>query len=402
MRAAMRRVGGRPMIVACIAACVVATSTAIAAAGPLEDQLARTNKQKGAVRAQLSDIGERQQRVLSQIEKVNTKINELTIPINDLSARISDLNARIQHRQDRIVQLRVEFIQQKREIINLDGELGVAQDRLAARLVAVYKNGDQRYAWLAGIHDMRDMFDRKTVVTQVATRDNQIAANITSLQQRLRDKRARNSDLREDMRSQIASITADRSELEGARARLESKRAQLAVAKAGRDSLLTKYDKQEQALHNQMDHLDEDSAVLKKAIESGATSFGGGVPAISSGGLMWPVNGPVVSRFGMRWGRMHEGWDIAVPAGVPIHAAQSGIVTYAGWMSGYGNLVVIQHAGSLSTAYGHQSRLGSSVGQVVVQGQVIGFVGCTGHCFGDHVHFETRINGNAVDPDNYL
>jgi len=71
-------------------------------------------------------------------------------------------------------------------------------------------------------------------------------------------------------------------------------------------------------------------------------------------------------------------------------------------MNGYGNFVIIQHAGTLSTAYGHQSRIASHVGEVVQQGQVIGFVGCTGHCFGPHVHFETRINGTAVDPMGYL
>jgi murein DD-endopeptidase MepM/ murein hydrolase activator NlpD len=77
-------------------------------------------------------------------------------------------------------------------------------------------------------------------------------------------------------------------------------------------------------------------------------------------------------------------------------------VVYAGWMSGYGNLVAIDHGGGVSTAYGHQSRLGVSVGQVVSQGQTVGYVGCTGHCFGPHLHFEVRINGAPVDPLGYL
>jgi len=122
----------------------------------------------------------------------------------------------------------------------------------------------------------------------------------------------------------------------------------------------------------------------------------------SSSGLIWPVNGPVVSGFGMRWGRMHEGIDIGVGYGTPIHAAASGTVVYSGWMSGYGNFVIIDHGGGMATAYGHQSSIAAGNGQSVSQGQVIGYVGCTGHCFGPHLHFEVRINGSAVDPLGYL
>jgi murein DD-endopeptidase MepM/ murein hydrolase activator NlpD len=122
----------------------------------------------------------------------------------------------------------------------------------------------------------------------------------------------------------------------------------------------------------------------------------------SSSGLIWPVNGPVVSGFGMRWGRMHEGIDIAVGYGTPIHAAASGTVAFSGWMDGYGNFVIIDHGGGMATAYGHQSAIAVGGGQSVSQGQVIGYVGCTGHCFGPHLHFEVRINGSPVDPLGYL
>jgi murein DD-endopeptidase MepM/ murein hydrolase activator NlpD len=121
-----------------------------------------------------------------------------------------------------------------------------------------------------------------------------------------------------------------------------------------------------------------------------------------SGQLIWPVSGPVVSGFGMRWGRLHAGVDIAVPAGTGIRAADSGQVVLAAWTGGYGNYVCIQHNGSLSTCYAHLSSYAVSSGAAVSQGQVIGSVGCTGHCFGDHLHFETRVNGSPVDPMGYL
>ena len=99
---------------------------------------------------------------------------------------------------------------------------------------------------------------------------------------------------------------------------------------------------------------------------------------------------------------MHEGIDIAVGQGTPVHAAAAGTVIYAGWMEGYGNLVVIDHGNGLSTAYGHNSSLASSVGQSVAAGQVIAYSGSTGHSTGPHVHFEVRVNGAPVDPLGYL
>ena len=124
-----------------------------------------------------------------------------------------------------------------------------------------------------------------------------------------------------------------------------------------------------------------------------------------SGQLIWPVDGPVVSGFGMRWGRMHEGIDIAVPAGTPIRAADAGTVVLLQSESesgGYGNFTCLDHGGGLQTCYAHQSSFAVSAGQSVSQGDVIGYSGCTGHCFGDHLHFEVRVGGVPTDPLGYL
>src|SRR4029453_4171366 len=110
----------------------------------------------------------------------------------------------------------------------------------------------------------------------------------------------------------------------------------------------------------------------------------------------------VTSPFGWRWGRMHEGVDIAVAYGTPIHAAASGTVIVCGWLGGYGNLVAIDHGGGISTAYGHQSSIAVGSGAVVGPGEVIGYVGSTGHSTGPHLHFEVRVNGVPQDPLAYL
>jgi hypothetical protein len=127
-------------------------------------------------------------------------------------------------------------------------------------------------------------------------------------------------------------------------------------------------------------------------------------PATTGGGeLAWPVVGPVVSPFGMRWGRLHAGIDIAVPAGTPIHAAATGRVTTKGWVGGYGNYTCLDHGRQVSTCYAHQSRLGPTPsGGILGRGELVGWVGCTGHCFGDHLHFELRIAERPSDPLPYL
>ena len=123
---------------------------------------------------------------------------------------------------------------------------------------------------------------------------------------------------------------------------------------------------------------------------------------VSGVGLIWPLRGPVTSPFGSRWGRMHTGIDISGGTGTPIRAAMAGTVIFAGSMGGYGNTVIVNHGGGLSTLYAHQSRLGTGNGASVGQGQVIGYVGSTGHSTGPHLHFETRVGGSPQNPMRYL
>lgn len=125
-------------------------------------------------------------------------------------------------------------------------------------------------------------------------------------------------------------------------------------------------------------------------------------PASGTGELIWPVRGPVTSPFGQRWGRLHAGIDIGVPNGTPVRAADSGRVAVSGSVGGYGNYICIQHTRSLSTCYGHNSQLGVRKGESVRKGGVIARSGCTGRCYGPHVHFEVREGGTPVNPMRYL
>ncbi|WP_419826659.1 M23 family metallopeptidase [Sphingomonas sp.] len=121
-------------------------------------------------------------------------------------------------------------------------------------------------------------------------------------------------------------------------------------------------------------------------------------------GFAMPVAGRVTSGFGLRfhpilgYSRMHQGIDLAAPAGTPIVAASDGRVAFAGWHGGHGNYVLVAHEGGLSTGYGHMSRIAATPGEQVSQGEVIGYVGSTGLSTGPHLHFEVFHHGVAIDP----
>lgn len=125
-------------------------------------------------------------------------------------------------------------------------------------------------------------------------------------------------------------------------------------------------------------------------------------PKKGTGSFIRPVNVGIYASYGYRWGRLHAGIDLAASTGTPIKAADGGTVTKAGWHSNYGYMVIINHGANTKTLYAHCSKLYVSAGQQVYQGQTIGLVGSTGRSTGPHCHFEILINGQNVNPANYV
>jgi murein DD-endopeptidase MepM/ murein hydrolase activator NlpD len=204
---------------------------------------------------------------------------------------------------------------------------------------------------------------------------------------------------REKVATVTRTIAARTSEVRAVKERLLISKKGLSSAKGAKRKQLVSLEAQKREYLHEVAGIQAASAQVTAQLQVSGSSTTDSTPSPS--GLIWPVSGPVVSPFGMRWGRLHAGIDIGVGYGTPIHASASGTVIFAGWMGGYGNFVIVDHGGGLSTAYAHQSSIAVGGGSVS-QGQVIGYVGCTGHCFGPHLHFEVRINGSPVDPMGYL
>jgi murein DD-endopeptidase MepM/ murein hydrolase activator NlpD len=240
-------------------------------------------------------------------------------------------------------------------------------------------------------------------VESIADQDRSIVRHVTGARDHMRELRARTGKTKKRVAAVTRVVQVRTDQTRSLKNSLVARQSSLSAARSSKRESLA--DAHADAAHfaSEAAALQAQSASLAAQIRSAsAPVYSGSTDSTpSASGLIWPVNGPVVSPFGWRWGRMHEGIDIAVGYGTPIVAAASGNVIYAGWMGGYGNLIIIDHGGGVATAYGHQSSFAVGGGSVS-QGQVIGYVGCTGHCFGPHLHFEVRINGSPVDPLGYL
>ena len=203
---------------------------------------------------------------------------------------------------------------------------------------------------------------------------------------------------RDDLLRQRAAAERAKQVASARQQALEGQLRQLLRDRASRGRLSAALEKRIKEVQAEAAALAGSDRNVRNILSSGSKSVG----KVSGSGLMWPVRGRVTSNYGRRWGRLHAGIDIGAPKGTPIRAAKAGTVRFAGQMSGYGNVVILDHGGGLSTLYGHQSRLGSRRGQKVDQGQTIGYVGSTGRSTGNHLHLEVRINGSPQNPRRYL
>jgi murein DD-endopeptidase MepM/ murein hydrolase activator NlpD len=275
---------------------------------------------------------------------------------------------------------------------------------LNRRLVDIYES-DQASTLdvFLGAANVQEALDQVAFMTDIGVQDRRIATEVSQAKAQVRAARAKTKKLRTNVESETKVISARAEQTRFVRDELVGARDQIATTKQQKLTDLSQLTAEERAAAEEIDSLQASSAALTARIQAAqANRSGGSSSTPSSAGLIWPASGPVTSPFGWRWGRMHEGIDIGASYGSGIHAAAAGTVIYCGWESGYGNLVVIDHGGNLATAYGHQSAIAVTCGQQVSQGQVIGYVGSTGHSTGPHLHFEVRINGAPVDPLGYL
>jgi murein DD-endopeptidase MepM/ murein hydrolase activator NlpD len=270
------------------------------------------------------------------------------------------------------------------------------------RAAYVYERPDT-LAFIISAASFADVIDNYEYMKRIGAQDERIAREVESAKRRAAAERKATARTRALSAATVAVISARTAEAREVRDRLAAGRDDLAAARSLKQSALADSRETREEYLAEVEALAAESAALAARIRSAQTgATGSSGSGVSASGLVWPVDGPVTSGFGMRWGRMHEGIDIAVPTGTAVRASASGTVIHSGWLGGYGNLVVIDHGNGLATAYAHNSSLLVSVGQGVTQGETVSLAGSTGNSSGPHVHFEVRVNGVAVDPLLYL
>jgi murein DD-endopeptidase MepM/ murein hydrolase activator NlpD len=395
-----------PLLV--LAALAVGLVVAGAQGGSLGDRKERIDSSIEGLRDRIEDAKAREGVLTTQIEAVSDEIRGLEGEIWVLSEKVAALEHDLSLHRERLAALRALWSEQTRLLRHLADQHAVAQERLAARIVELYETaGTDEIAVILQAGSIDDMLEQAEYFNDIARQDQRIAQEITRLQGEMRVSRRKTVATRAKVAEATAVLAERTAEQRAARDRLVAQEQELASVQADKSALLSQVREDRHEAEEDLDAMLAASADITariQAAQESATSQGDGTTGtgqVSSAGFVWPAQGILTSRYGWRWGRMHEGIDIAAPTGTPIVAAASGTVIYAGWMGGYGNMVIIDHGSGVATAYGHQSAIYVTAGSVS-QGQVIGAIGSTGHSTGPHLHFEVRINGSAVDPLGYL
>jgi murein DD-endopeptidase MepM/ murein hydrolase activator NlpD len=369
------------------------------AAGTTSDKRKQIHRKIEHLQGKVSHARKQKAVLTSEISRITGRMRFLRGQIGTASVELGVLQTRLATHERILNKLNARYTVQAALLKTYRQEYARAETLLQQRLVAIYKEGQpDPVTVVLSSHSISSMIDGIAYTRSVANQDRAVTSDVLHTRNHMAVLQAATEKNRKHALAEAKTVADAAWHTRETRDALAHHRDELSTAAHHKNVALSVVTESEQSYLNEIAGLQAASARLEIHLRSSG-SHGSGV---SSSGLMWPVNGPITSPFGERWGRMHEGIDIGVGYGTPIQAAAGGTVVYAGWESGYGNFVVIDHGNGLATAYGHQSRIAVSNGESVSQGQVIGYVGCTGHCFGPHLHFEVRVNGSPVDPLGYL
>ena len=394
--------GRRSVALLGLALALVAAAPA-AADDPVE-QKATVDARIAALQAQISSSKAQEGVLTSQLSAVADELQSAQDAVSSAEASVSSLEAELSAAQARLDRLATLLGVQTQRLELLRAEYDRAIAILDARVRAAYiDEPPDLLAFLVSASTFDEVVDNVELLTRIGRQDQRVARQVATAKARAAAQRRATIETKRLQAATVSAIGERTAAARVARDRLAAERDRLATVRSLKQSALADTRETRTEFVQEAESLAAQSAALEatiRAAQQKAGSTGSGQP--SAAGLIWPCDGVVTSGFGMRWGRMHEGIDIGCPYGAPNRAAAAGTVIYAGWMSGYGNLVVIDHGNGLSTAYGHASSIVVSVGQSVAQGQTVSYVGATGHATGPHLHFEVRVNGVAVDPLQYL
>jgi murein DD-endopeptidase MepM/ murein hydrolase activator NlpD len=400
----------RRLLLCLLCALVVATP---AAGGDIHRQKRKLDERISTLNDKVAQAKIQEGVLTQQISVVNAKIRSMQGDVMSAQNKLNALERVLAQHQRKLDELNALFKLQTRKLVIIRRSYFSALGRLQLRLIRAYETpGVNAVDVMLSTKSMANLLNEIEYLQLIGSQDKHISDALQTAREEMHRVREATRTIK-DQAAAETSVVRDRAAQQHAVTRdLISTQVQLASARSSKRDTLQSIRVNEQVFVREAAILQGQSAALEARIRAAEAKTSGVPPSTgpvgtSASGLIWPVSGPITSPFGPRClsngdCSFHPGVDIGVPSGTPIKAAAAGTVIYAGWMEGYGNFVLIDHGNHLATAYAHQTSIAVANGTSVAQGQVIGTSGCTGYCFGPHLHFEVRVNGTAVDPLRYL
>lgn len=356
---------------------------------------------------QKSDLQQKQQNAEQKANEAQDKVNQAKNQKasyeetkRDLDAQMVAVAARVKELNDQVTSLESEIQEKEDEIQRLTEEEEENKELFKLRMRSLYEENTTSYLdILLSSGDLADFFYRLDVIEQIAVYDQQIISDIINRKAKVEEATAILNEKKEELL--VVKAEADK----------EQQSLQSLIDENTR--ILTQLQNDIAKYTKEYEKFEQESASIQAQIRSLSTSSqsGNAAPAKYSGGVMqWPAPGyqTITSYFGNRLHpvlkvyKLHTGIDIAAPSGASVVAASDGTVIISGYSNAYGNYIVIDHGGGITTLYGHHSTNLVSKGAVVKRGQKIAKVGSTGWSTGPHLHFEVMVNGAVQNPLNYL
>lgn len=360
-----------------------------------ENENSTTNLQTQDLQTQRDELQNKLSEANGELDEVHSSLSENLQQVEKLDEKISSSEQQLQEQESKITELKNSINEIESELNTVTEKYERQRKLFEQRLVATYEAGETQYLdILLKSKSLSDFLSSYYLITELAELDNDL---ISELEEKKKTIDLSKQKL-ENEKAELATIIESQTRLSRT----------LQNTKKIRESFIEKLSEEEKNLQTKIDEINTQYEVINKQILALAQQ---GIDTAYIGGeLAWPVPGytRITSKYAMRVHpitgqyKLHTGVDIGAPEGANFVAANDGIVTKAEYNTAYGNMVIIDHGGGISTLYAHGSETLVQVGQTVKRGDAVLKVGSTGYSTGPHAHFEVRINGVTTDPLPYI
>ena len=343
----------------------------------------------GDPRADLAAARARKAKAASELNTLKASEASLLQAAKDLGDQVLAQAARVDAARQAVAAATAEMAEADRALEETKASVVHLERLVVERAVATYLSPHRDDPSNFGdVTDLAESARRQALLDSVAANDDDLLDELEAA--------------REDYALELEAAKAARERAATRKAETEAQLAALEHAEKEKRRLVLAVTTRQKEVLSEINAQAKAESELTRIIRERANASSGSTTARNAGGCIWPARGRVTSEYGRRWGRLHAGIDIGAPTGTAVWAAKAGVVIFSGSQSGYGNVIIIDHGGGMTTLYGHQSRLMARQGQSVAQGARIGSVGNTGRSTGPHLHFETRYGGTPRNPRGCL